>query len=183
MKNAILRLLLATIVGMPSLALCQSFIFCPDIETPEKKGFDGVKVSIVFDDSRTYDKKRKEKCTKTEIFGEFANCIKRTYPNMQLTILDEKMFYEDPAKGSITIKVKFRQYDATFYTGRYVASTKYEVKIFDNRKEERVAEQTITGDGKQMNTLGSKSGKIASNRSFKEAFDKFILMIDSINIK
>jgi len=167
-------------VNLPLLVFCQSFIFCPNIETPERKGFDNVKVSIVFDDSRSYEKKKKEKCKKEQIFEEFANCIKRTYPNMQLIVLDEKTFYEDPAKGIITIKIKFKQYDATFRTGVYHSNTKYEVKIFDNRTEEKSSDQTITGEAKTFNTLGYTNAKNACNKSFKEAFDKFILMIEAL---
>ena len=180
MKNLLTVLLTAIIMNFPLLVFCQSFIFCPDIQTEERKGFDKVKISIVMDDSRAYEKKKKEQCTKDQIFEEFVNCIKRTYPNMQITVLDSKMFYENPIKGNITIKVKFKQYDATFYTGRYISNTKYEVKIFDNRNEENIIEQVITGEAKQFNALGSKSGKIASNKSFKEAFDNFILMVEKL---
>jgi hypothetical protein len=167
------------IVNLPLLVFCQSFITCPDIETPERKGFDDVKISIVFDDSRTYEKKRKEQCKKDEIFEEFVNCVKRTYPNMQITVLNEKTFYENPLKGVITIKVKFKKYDVTFYTGMWVSNTTYEVKIFDERNNENIIEENITGEAKQFNALPN-SHKKASNKSFKEAFDKFILMLEKL---
>ncbi len=174
------KILVILIFSFPLSGFCQSFIFCPDIKTEAKQGFNNVKISIVFDDSRVYKQKRKEKCNKEEIFGEFVNCIKRTYSNMQITVLEEKMFYENPIKENITIKIKFKQYDATFYTGMYIANTKYDVKIYDYRNGENIIEESIAGAGNQFNALGFKSGKIASNSSFKEAFDKFVLMLDKL---
>lgn len=165
---------------LPFVAFSQSFVFCPEIETDAKQGFRDTKVYLVFDDIRVFEKKKKEKCKKATILAEFANCIKRTYPNMQLVVLDEKQFYEDPVKGFITIKIKLRQFDATFNFGMYRATTTYDVKICDYRVDETVIDETITGDASRFNTVGFVSGKTASNHSFKEAFDKLVLLLDRI---
>ena len=74
-----------------------------------------------------------------------------------------------------------QKYDATFYTGMYIANTKFEVIIFDFRKGENIVVDTISGEGRQFNALGLKSGKIASNSSFKEAFNQFVLAIEKLS--
>lgn len=164
----------------PLLGFCQSYVFCPEIQTEEKQGMNDINLSIVIKDSRSYDKNVKEKCTKAEIFAEFVDCIKRTYPKLNLTVLDENKFLENPINGIITCKIDLQKYDATFYTGMYISTTKYEVKIFDYRNGENIIKDIITGEGKQWNAIGFTSGKIASNTSFKEAFEKFILMFDEL---
>lgn len=168
-------------VTFPLLAFSQSFVFCPEIKTEVKHGLNDDNILIVFRDSRVYKKSVKEKCSKTEIFAEFVSCIKRTYPNIKLTSLAENNFDENPTKGSILIKIDFLKYDATFYAGMYIANTKYEVKIFDYRNGENIIQDTVSAEGKQFNALGLKSGKIASNSSFKEAFDKFVILSDNLN--
>jgi hypothetical protein len=176
MKKAILFLFFV----LPILGFCQSFVFCPQIKTDVNQGFENVKVSIVFDDSRTYEKKLKEKCTKNEIFQEFSQYIKRTFPKMQLTTLDESMFYKDPLKENMTIQVKFQKYDATFKTAVYHANTKFNVKIYFYTDKENIIEQTFEGTGSMFNALGYGSCKSALNTSFKEAFDKFVLFLSEV---
>jgi len=174
------KILFILFFTFPLLGFCQSYIFCPEIKTEVKQGLNDVKMSIIFKDNRVYDKKVKEKCTKTEIFNAFVNCIRLTYPNIKITILDEGKFDETPLKGIVTFKIDLQKYDATFKLGMYRAITKYDVKIFDYRNEEITFNEIITGEGKQFNALGLKSGEIASNQSFKEAFDKFILLFDKL---
>jgi hypothetical protein len=176
------KLFLALFVAIPLFGLCQSYVFCPEIKTEVKHGLSGMDVSFVFKDSRVYEKKLNEKCTKTEIFNEFANCFYRTYPDIKISILDENDFDKNPAKGIFTLKIDFLDYEATFYTGMYIANTKFLVKIFDNRDGEYFNQDTIMGYGKQFNALGFKSGKIALNSSFKEAFDKFTLLADNLKL-
>lgn len=175
MKNILFVLL----ITMPLLGFCQSLVFFPEIKTEERQILNDVDLSIVFKDSRTYKKKLKEKCTKTEIFTEFANCLRRTYPNMKITILEENQFEENPTKGNITLKIDLQKYDVTFYSEMYIAYTKYNVKIVDYRNGENIIEDTITmGEGKQLDELPYKSAEISSNRSFKQAFDRFTSMLD-----
>jgi predicted metal-binding transcription factor (methanogenesis marker protein 9) len=169
------RFLLFIVIVMPLIVYGQSFVFCPDIKTEVKRDLNNINISLVFKDSRSFAKKVKEKCTKNEIFNEFVNCIKRTYPSIKISVLDENTFDVNPQKDSITIKINLLQYDATFYLGMYIAYTTYELKIFDYRKGEKlIVDSIIKGEGKQFNLLGLKSGKIASNSSFKDAFDRFV---------
>lgn len=140
-----------------------------------------INISIVFKDSRVYVKKIKEKCTKDEIFAEFVNGIKQTYPNMKIAAMDENNFDEEPANGVIKLQIDLQKYDATFYTGMYVANTKYKITILDYRHGKDTLEQSISGEGKHWNAMGLTSGKIASNKSFNEAFDKLILLLDQLD--
>lgn len=177
MKNLLILILLV----IPNSGFCQSFVFCPEIKTEARQEFNDLNVSIVFRDSRVYEKKIKKQCTKEEIFTVFVSSIVKTFPNLKITTLDESKFDENPEEGNITFKVNFKKYDATFYPGVYVANTSYEVILFDCRNKIKIFKDTILGSGNQFNALGIKSGKIASNSSFKRAFDKFILMFENLN--
>lgn len=177
MKNI---LFLLTVVAIPTSLSSQSFVFCPHIETEVKQGFENVPVSIVFLDSRTYEKKPKEKCTKSDIFQEFTQCIRRTYPGIQLTQLQESEFYKPNNNANIIIKVKFTKYDATFKTGTYNSSTQCDVQIHLISEKDSLIEQSVDGQGKAFNTLGYGSAKSALNKSFKEAFEKFIILLESV---
>lgn len=172
------KLLFILCLTFPLVGFCQSYVFCPKIKIEERQGLNDATISIVFKDNRVYSRRVVEKCTKTELFAEFVSCIKQTYPNVKITVLDESKFDENPAKGILTFKIDFQKYDVTFYGGMYIAKTKYEVNIFDYRNGENIIKEIIYGEGRQFNALGFKSGKIASNSSFKEAFDRFIVMLD-----
>lgn len=176
------KLLLFILLTIPISGFCQSFVFCPKIKTEQKQGFEGLSIFIVFKDSRVYEKKLIEKCTKNEIFSEFVNCIKNTYPDIKINVLDENKFDENPIEGAITFKIDLQIYDATAHPGWVsTANTKYEVKIFDYRNGVNIIKDTITGQGKKYNGMGfNKSGKEASDISFKKAFDQFILMFDNL---
>ena len=89
------RLLFILFTALPFIGFSQSFVFCPEIKTETRQGLNDAKLSIVFKDSRRFDKKLKEKCTKTEIFNEFVSCINRTYPTAKITLLDENSFNTD----------------------------------------------------------------------------------------
>lgn len=174
------RLIILILLIIPISGFCQSFVFCPEIKTEAKQGFNDLNVSIVFKDSRVYEKRIKLQCPKEEIFAVFVNSIMRTFPNLKITVLDESKFDENTEEGNVTFKINLKKYEATFYPGVYIANTNYEVILFDNRNGINIIKDTITGEGKQFNALGYKSGKIASNSSFKRAFDQFILMFDNL---
>jgi len=174
------KLIILILLIIPISGFCQSFVFCPEIKTEAKQGLNDLNVSIVFRDSRVYEKRIKAQCSKEEIFDVFVNSIMRTFPNLKITVLDESKFDENPAEGTITFKINLRRYETTFYPGVYIANTNYEVILYDNRNGINIIKDTITGEGKQFNAFGYKSGKIASNSSFKRAFDKFVLLFDNL---
>lgn len=177
------KLIILILLIIPISGFCQSFVFCPEIRTEAKQGFNELNVSIVFKDSRVYEKRIKVQCPKEEIYDVFVNSIRLTFPNLKITVLDESKFDEDPAEGNITFKINLKKYEATFYPGVYIANTNYEVILFDNRNGINITKDTISGEGKQFNAFGYKSGKIASNSSFKRAFDQFIMMFDNLSPK
>ena len=174
------KLIILILLIIPISGFCQSFVFCPEIKTETKQGFEGLNINVVFKDSRVYEKRIKVQCSREEIFDVFVNSIIQTFPNLKISILDESKFDENPAEGTVTFKINLRKYEATFYSGVYIANTNYEVLLFDNRNGINIVKDTITGEGKQFNSLGYKSGKIALNSSFKRAFDKFVLLFDNL---
>jgi len=178
MLRAILQLI---IFLLPQVVLCQSFVFCPDISPIHKKGFENAEIYFVIKDSREFEKKVKEKCNKDEIFNEFLGFIQRSYPKMQMNILDENQFDNKPQTGFVTIKIKFLQYEATYVPGVYKGKTKFEVSIIDKRKDRDTSfSQTVSGESKESNMRGYESGKLALNRSFKDAYNGFLSVLDNL---
>lgn len=176
------KLIILILLIIPISGFCQSFVFCPEIKTEAKQGFEGLNINVVFKDSRVYEKKLIEKCTKDQIFSAFVSCITKTYPDIKVNVLDENRFDDNPTEGIITFKIDLLKYDATAKPGWVsVANTKYIVKIFDCRNGINIIKDTIIGEGIKYNGMGfNKSGKEASDISFKQAFDKFILMFENL---
>ncbi len=168
------------LIIIPTSLLSQSYVFCPEIRTEPKNGLEGLNIFVAFKDSRVYEKKLVEKCTKDVIFSVFVNCIAKTYPDVNISILDENSFDQDLEEGTITLTINLLKYDATFYPGVYIANTSYEATLIDNRDGRKIFRDTISGSGNQFNALGNKSAKIASNSSFKRAFEKLILMLENL---
>ena len=89
------RLIILILLLIPISGFSQSFVFCPEIKTEVKQGMNDLNLSIVFKDSRVYEKRIKVQCSKEEIFDVFVNSIKRTFPNLKITVLDESKFDEN----------------------------------------------------------------------------------------
>ncbi len=164
---------------IPLFGRSQSFVYCPKIKAENQINIEG-DLFIVYRDSRTYEKKLKEKCSKEEIFAAFTSYIKTTYPKVKITVLEGNQFTEKPIKGQITFKIDFKRYDATFYSGMYVSYTKILVKIFDFRKKEKILEYELNGKASQFNVGGHSSGKKASRNSFNRAISEFILIVEKV---
>jgi hypothetical protein len=177
------RLILIWIIFFSSGIYSQSFVFCPSLEISERNGLQNTEISIVFADSRTYEKKSKEKCQKSDIFHAFANYISEAYPKLKLTYLDENLFSEEPKEGIITLKINLLKYDATFKLGVYNSTTKFDVEIYDYRNEKNKTQHSFIGQDKQWNTSGFISGEIASNNSFRSAFIKLLFELDKLKIE
>ncbi|MGA3013060.1 MAG: SHOCT domain-containing protein [Bacteroidales bacterium] len=159
----------------------QSFVFCPVITTTIKKGLDDIDVSIVFKDSRVYEAKLKENCTKSSIYSEFVSCFNQTFQNVKLNVLDESKFGETAVKGSITIYIDIKDYEAIFSRIQYVAKTKFDARIVDRIGRDSTLQEIFSGEAIGKNkgfSVGFKSAMVASNMSFQEAFDKFVLFMD-----
>lgn len=172
-------LLLFIILNIPFFGISQSYVFCPKGEIENQIDIEG-NVFFVFRDSRTYEQKLKEKCTKEEVFAAVTNYINSTFPNVKTTVLEENQYTEQPISDQITFKIDLKKYDATFYTGVYVSYTKLLVKIYDYRKGSEIFEFEINGKGSQFNTLGYSSGKKASTKSFNRAMNEFNLVIEKV---
>lgn len=172
-------LLLFIILNIPFFGISQSYVFCPKVEIENQIEIEE-NVFLVFRDSRTYEQKLKEKCTKEEVFAAFTNYINSTFPNIKTTVLEENQYSEQPKSDQITFKIDLKKYDATFYTGVYVSYTKLLVKIYDYRKGSEIFEFEFNGKGSQFNTLGYSSGKKASTKSFNRAMNEFNLVIEKV---
>lgn len=77
------KLIILIFLIIPISSFCQSFVFCPDIKTEEKELLNELNVSIVFRDSRVYEKKLKAHCSKEEIFDVFVNSLMLTFPSIK----------------------------------------------------------------------------------------------------
>src|SRR5690606_27070810 len=150
-----------------------SFVFCPKIKiqnTFEEKG----NAYLVFKDSRIYEKKLKEKCSRAEIIQIFSDYLTAAFPKVKINLLDENQYNENPKDNGITYKIDISKYDVTFYMGMYVSHTKLNLTIFDLRNGYEKYEYEVNGKGSQWNAFGRASAKKASNASFERAFNEFI---------
>lgn len=172
-------LLLIIILNIPLLGISQSFVFCPKIKIDNKIDIEG-NISLVFRDSRTYEQKLKEKCSKEEIFTAITDFIKTTFPNMEITVLEDSQYSMEPIINKITFKIDLKKYDATFYTGMYVSYTKFLVKTYDFRDSQKKLEFEFNGKGSQFNVGGYSSAKKASRNSFNRAMNEFTLVIEKV---
>lgn len=176
MKKFILFFLLL----IPVTGIAQSYVFAPEIKFNERPGLDSVKVSVVFQDNRTYTRKLNERCTKDELFQIFAGYIQKSLPGVSLNVLEEERYNDEPQQGVVTLKINLLKYESVLMNTVYIAPTKYKVVLTDNRGEPKEFSETITIEARQMNTLGHKSGQIAANTSFRKALEKLILMFDKL---
>lgn len=172
------KLLLLAVMILPLLGYSQSVVFCPKIDIVNVSDIEG-DAYVVFNDTRTYEKKLKEKCTKEELILAISDYIKQSFPKTNITFLPENQFSEKPEANSITYKIDIIQYDVTFYTGMYVSHTNLRVEIFDYRNGENTYSFECKGEGNQFNALGYKSAKIASNSGFKVAFNEFTTIFEN----
>ena len=171
-----LTLLILTII--PSLIFAQSFVFCPKIDIQNKISIEG-DAYIVFKDSRIYEKKLKEKCSAEELINSFSNYINETFPNMNIIFLEENQYDKEAKDKNITFKIELKRYDATFYSNMYDSYSKFLIDIYDYRNGHRTFSAECNGKGSQFNMLGYKSGKIASNSSFKRAYVEFVTLFEA----
>ena len=162
---------------LPLFGYSQSIVFCPKIDIVNISNIEG-NATIVFTDSRTYEKKLKEKCSKEELILAISNYIEQSFPKLNITFLLENQFGEKPKENEITYSIDIKQYDVTFYSGMYVSYTKLLVEIYDYRNEENIYSFECNGKGNQLNALGYKSAKIASNSGFKVAFNEFVPILE-----
>jgi len=168
------KLSLLILLIFSTSAYSQSFVFCPKIKIQNTFEIEG-NAYIVFKDTRTYEKKLKEKCSKEEIILSFSDYLSTTFPKLKITLLNEAQYNDKPKDNEITYKIDISKYDVTFYTGMYVSNTKLNLTILDLRNGYEKYKYEFNGKGSQWNAFGRSSGKKASNSSFERAFNEFIL--------
>jgi len=172
------KILVLAVMILPLLGYSQSIVFCPKINIVNISNTEG-DAYVVIKDSRTYEKKLKEKCSKEELILEISKYIEQSFPDVNITFLPENQFSEKPQENKITYKIDIKQYDVTFYSGMYVSHTNLFLEIFDYRNGENSYSFECKGEGNQLNTLGYKSAKIASNSGFKVAFNEFVPIFEN----
>lgn len=163
---------------VPFLGMSQSFIFCPKIKVEVKNSTSKEKVNIVFKDSRTYEKKVKDKCSCSKIFDAFYKYTVKAFPNVPVVLLSNDKFDTQANKGEITCKINFFKYEAVFDKGTYTATVRFDVSIIDNRSKLKLSNKLISAEESKFNLWGFKSGKMATNDSFKKAFDEYISLLE-----
>jgi len=168
------RVILFLLILLPLSAFAQSYVFPPQLKRVEpKSGLSDVKLSVVFQDNRTFERKLNERCTKDELYAIFVDYLGQAFPNAQVTLIPEDRYNEDPQSGTILLKLNLLKFESTLLSTVYIASVRIEAKIIDNSGDiQSVYEEKIKIEGRQMNTLGHTSGHIGLNNSFKKAFNK-----------
>lgn len=177
------RVILFLLILLPLSAFAQSYVFPLQLKRVEpKSGLSDVKLLVVFQDNRTYERKLNERCTKDELYAIFVDYLSQTYPNAKVMLLPEDRFGDAPERGGLLLRINLLKFESTLMSTLYIASVRMEAELSDSRGEEtKVYEEKIRIEGRQMNTLGHTSGHIGLNNSFKKAFDKLTKMFDALD--
>ena len=167
---------------LPLSAFAQSYVFAPQIKKIEPKtNLTEVKLSVVFKDNRTYERKLNERCTKDELYAIIVDYLSQTFPNAEVELIPEERFGDEAERGGVLLKVNLLKFESTLMSTVYIASVRLEAVLIDARGEEpKVVEEKIKIEGRQMNTLGHTSGQIGLSNSFKKAFDKLTKKLTSL---
>ena len=173
MKKILFILLIC--FGFSSTA--QTFVFCPNIEVPRIINIED-SVYIVLEDLRPKQKKLKEKCSKEELIKEVKDLFSEVFKG-------KSIFKEIDEIGSIKnenriiFNIQLKNYHTSFRQAKYYAKTIFSLNIIDSSQNQIIAYEEFRGTDSKFNTFGFKSGKIASNNSFRDAFNDMVASMES----
>lgn len=182
------------------------YVWCPkeQIPTPRQGFLEKDTIDLVIFDGRILTPKSKVKCTSENTILQLANFIKKTYPSAIINLLNSEVYYKDPLKGRITIKIGISAYHAafgadvkfgigsvggsfsyaTFPEGKWNAVTAYTVKIYDNRKDVEIKKtKDIYKTASKFNTGGSITAQNILNTTYIEANQEMLFFIDDTFMK
>jgi len=182
------------------------YVWCPkeQLLTPRQGFLEKDTVDLVIFDGRILTEKSKIECTSENTVFQLGEFIKKTYPSAIMNILNSSLYYKDPVKNRITIKIGISAYHAAFGAdvkvgigivggnfsygmfpeGKWNAVTAYTVKIYDTRNNlETKKTKDIYKIASRPNTGGYKTAKNILNTTYLEANKEMLFFIDETLMK
>lgn len=199
-------LLIALLLTTSSLFAQKLYVWCPNdqIPTPRQGFLEKDTIDLVVFDGRILTSKSKIKCTSENTISQFTEFIKMTYPSAIINVLNSTLYYKDPVKSRITIKIGISAYHAAFGVdvkvgigsvggnfsygvipeGKWNAVTAYAVKIYDYRNGSDVKKtKDIYKIASKPNMGGYITAKNILNTTYSEANQELLFFIDETFMK
>jgi hypothetical protein len=182
------------------------YVWCPkeQIPTPRQGFLENDTIDLVIFDGRILTEKSKVECTSESTVFQLGDYIKKTYPSAIINHLNSSLYFKDPLKNRITIKVGISAYHAAFGAdvkvgigsvggnfsygvfpeGKWNAITAYAVKIYDNRNNsETKRNKDIYKIASKPNLGGYITAKNILNTTYIEANQELLFFIDETFMK
>ncbi|MDK2978827.1 MAG: hypothetical protein PWP52_1541 [Bacteroidales bacterium] len=199
MKTKIL--LIALLLTTSSLFAQKLYVWCPkdQIPTPRQGFLEKDTIDLIVFDGRILTEKSKIECTPENIISLLAEFIKMTYPSAIVNVLNSNLYYKNPVKNRITIKIGISAYHAAFGAdvkvgigsvggnfsfgvipeGKWNAVTAYAVKIYDYRNSSDLKKtKDIYKIASKPNMGGYITAKNILNTTYIEANKELLFFID-----
>jgi hypothetical protein len=182
------------------------YVWCPKEQIPPpRQGFlEKDTIDLVVFDGRILTGKSKVECTSENTILQLTEIIKMTYPSAVINILSSSLYYKDPTKNRITIKIGISAYHAAFGAdvkvgigsvggnfsygvfpeGKWNAITAYALKIYDFRNNIEVKKtKEISKIASKPNMGGYITAKNILNTTYIEANQEMLFFIDETFMK
>ncbi|MEI7677428.1 MAG: hypothetical protein WCJ03_11655 [Bacteroidales bacterium] len=182
------------------------YVWCPkeQIPTPRQGFLEKDTIDLVVFDGRILTKNSLVNCTSENIILNLTNFIKATYPSAIINALNSNLYYKDPSKNRITIKIGISAYHAAFGAdvkigigsvggnfsfgvfpeGKWNAVTAYALKIYDYRSNTEIKKiKDILKTGSKSNLFGYITAKSILNATYIEANQEMLFFFDETFMK
>ncbi|MEI7502278.1 MAG: hypothetical protein WCJ61_03255 [Paludibacter sp.] len=182
------------------------YVWCPkeQIPTPRQGFLEKDTIDLVVFDGRILTKNSLVDCTSENTILNLTNFIKATYPSAIINSLNSNLYYKDPSKNRITIKIGISAYHAAFGAdvkigigsvggnfsfgvfpeGKWNAVTAYALKIYDYRNNSEIKKsKDISKTGSKPNLVGYITAKNILNTTYIEANQEMLFFIDETFMK
>lgn len=148
--------------------------------------------------------KSKVECTSESTIFQLGDFIKKPYPSTVINLVNSNLYFKDPLKNIITIKIGISAYYAAFGAdvkvgfgnvggnfsygiipeGKWNAVTAYAVKIYDYRNNSEIKKtKDIFKIASKPNMGGYITAKNILNTTYIEANQEMLFFIDEAFMK
>ena len=182
------------------------YVWCPkeQLVTPRHGFLKKDTIDLTIFDGRILTERSKIECTSENTIFQLGEFVKSTYPSAIVNLLSSSLYYKDPLKNRITIKIGISAYHAAFGAdvkvgigivggnfsygvfpeGKWNAVTAYAVKIYDYRNNlETKKTKDICKIASRPNTGGYTTAKNILNTTYIEANQEMLFFIDETLMK
>ena len=182
------------------------YVWCPkeQIPTPRQGFLEKEPIDLVVFDGRILTEKSKVECTSENTIFQLTEYIKMSYPSAVVNVLSSSLYYKDPIKNRITIKIGISAFHAAFGAdvkvgignvggnfsygvfpeGKWNAVTAYSLKIYDFRNNSELKKtKDIYKIASKPNMGGYITAKNILNTTYIEANQEMLFFIDESLMK